>query len=940
MQLRHLLLLSLLVVSLKAASVDDLTFTLNDDGVSYSVTGCSEAATGELIIPSTYNGLPVTSIGDEAFFNCVSLTRVTIPESVIQIGRRIFDGASSLSVIIFFGDMPPIGYDVVYAGIPEYGMGWAVVYDPIGAVSADAIIYYAAGLAPYHGVSNGLWTYYGSGEFGEVMNQELPLTITNIPTRVLPRRFYVNANATAGGDGSSWQTAFNDLQDALAVTVSGRGDQVWIAEGTYYPIDINDPAEFDRTATFYIKDQVALYGGFTGNETDLVQRDWETHPTILSGEIWEDSFYWSLHVTTIDSNRVTFDGITITKSNSIGVGNAAAVYGSGYVTATNCTFSENSATYGGVASGSTWTATNCTFSGNSASQDGGVAHYGTWTATNCIFSGNSTGHYGAVANSGTWTATNCIFSGNSSDHYGGVAYSGTWTATNCTFSGNSAAAYGGLATYGTWKIFNNIFYNNAGYQTFYRSTIYATNETAPSPFTAIANNLIKGGGWRPVFDSCTLAIPEANLIDADPLFVNAADPDGPDDIWGTQDDGLRLQAGSPAIGVGVLDYLSVDTYDLDGDTDTVEPHPIDIAGYKRVQDATLDLGAYEYGNTVGISSFIITASATIGGTVSPSGAIVNTQPTEITLAATADNGYVFGHWTGDIPEEHELDNPLTLNVEEKGSITAEFLQDTTDTDADGLSQYQEVIVHGTDPADADSDDDGLSDGAEVTTHSTDPLDADSDEDGLLDGEEVNTYSTDPLNADSDDDGLTDAEEVNTYSTDPNSTDSDSDSLSDYDEIHTYSTEPNDTDSDDDSLFDSIEISLGTNPNSSDTDGDGISDAYESNTGTYASETDTGTDPLAADSSGDGLSDGFAVGGGFDPTVNYSYLLSGSIRLEEVRDLRPGSILIEVQNGQANLTLNLQESTDLNTWTDAAGASIQIPINAEEGTKFFRFALPE
>ena len=43
MQLRHLLLLPLLVLSLKAASVDDLTFTLNGDSVSYIVTDCSEA---------------------------------------------------------------------------------------------------------------------------------------------------------------------------------------------------------------------------------------------------------------------------------------------------------------------------------------------------------------------------------------------------------------------------------------------------------------------------------------------------------------------------------------------------------------------------------------------------------------------------------------------------------------------------------------------------------------------------------------------------------------------------------------------------------------------------------------------------------------------------------------------------------------------------------
>jgi len=80
---------------------------------------------------------------------------------------------------------------------------------------------------------------------------------------------YVNANASAGGDGTSWETAYNDLQDALAVTISGRGDQVWIAQGTYYPIDITNQAEFDRTATFYIKDQVALYGGSDRRETAL-----------------------------------------------------------------------------------------------------------------------------------------------------------------------------------------------------------------------------------------------------------------------------------------------------------------------------------------------------------------------------------------------------------------------------------------------------------------------------------------------------------------------------------------------------------------------------------------------------------------------------------------------------------------------------------------------
>ncbi|MFL2833655.1 MAG: right-handed parallel beta-helix repeat-containing protein, partial [Coraliomargaritaceae bacterium] len=535
-----------------------------------------------------------------------------------------------------------------------------------------------------------------------------------------------------------WETAYNDLQDALAMTVSGRGDQVWIAQGTYYPIDINNQAEFDRTATFYIKDHVSLYGGFIGSETDLAQRDWESYPTILSGEIWQDQSYWSVHVTTIDNNTVIFDGITITKGNANGTDNntdrAAAVYGGGNVTATNCTFSGNSANSGGVAYSGTWTATNCTFSGNSA-DIGGVAYRGTWTATNCTFTGNSAGD-GGVAYNVTWTATNSTFSGNSAGRSGGVACFGTWTATNCTFSGNSgvssgvayyvtwtatnstfsgnSARNGGVAQSGTWKILNNIFHDNSGTGVFNGVTLYASTSTSPSPFEARAYNLIEGGSAA--FVGGANSIPESYLLDADPLFVNIADPDGPDDIWGTEDDGLRLQSSSQAIGLGDASFLPADTYDLDGDDDTAESLPVDIAGYKRIQDTTLDLGAYEYGNVIGLSSvFTTTVGAATGGSVSPSGALVNTEPSEITLTATADSGYVFGYWSGDVPEELEQGNPLTVTVEEDGSITAVFLQDSSDSDGDGLSLYQEVIVYGTDPADADSDDDGFDDGYEVET---------------------------------------------------------------------------------------------------------------------------------------------------------------------------------------------------------------------------------
>ena len=61
------LCLCILPARADAATTSDLTFKLNDDGKSYSVTDCISPASGALTIPSTYNGYPVTTIGYKAF---------------------------------------------------------------------------------------------------------------------------------------------------------------------------------------------------------------------------------------------------------------------------------------------------------------------------------------------------------------------------------------------------------------------------------------------------------------------------------------------------------------------------------------------------------------------------------------------------------------------------------------------------------------------------------------------------------------------------------------------------------------------------------------------------------------------------------------------------------------------------------------------------------
>ncbi|QGZ91060.1 cadherin domain-containing protein [Microcystis aeruginosa] len=389
---------------------------------------------------------------------------------------------------------------------------------------------------------------------------------------------YVKSGST--GNGSAWNNAYGSLQSAI--TAAQAGDEIWVAAGTYKPT-----TGTDRTASFTLKNNVAIYGGFAGTETALNQRNIANNITILSGEIGAagiaDNSYHVISATgTISTplgNSSILDGFTITGGNANGTtGNqddGGGMYVSGASpTLRNITFRDNNGTNGGALyneNGSNPVLTDVLFEYNTATR--GAAIYDDLSSpqiTNGTFRLNTAiNDGGAIYNtsSSNPTIVDSVFSRNSANTgSGGAIFSNLSNPNliNSTLSGNVAVTGGALHNVSSSvALRNSILWGNQDSS----STGNQVNNGSGGSVT-VANSIIQGGGFT-------------GATDNDPLFVNA------------KADDLRLKSGSPALDAGDSTLLPLDSRDLDGDGNTSERIPLDLSRNSRVVGANVDLGAYE-----------------------------------------------------------------------------------------------------------------------------------------------------------------------------------------------------------------------------------------------------------------------------------------------------------------------------------------------------------
>ncbi|NNE29008.1 MAG: DUF5123 domain-containing protein [Saprospiraceae bacterium] len=432
------------------------------------------------------------------------------------------------------------------------------------------------------------------------------------------KTIHVDINAPAAGDGVYWSTAFTDLQDALAIAVNG--DMILVAEGTYLPT----PSGV-RTISFNLVSGVTYLGGFTSTDTLLSQRNWITNKVILSGDLAGngsnasnniDNSHSVIYTTASDASLI-FDGFHIIGGNADNdcfTGPSTARSGGGW-------FNDGSFTGGS----STPTIKNCKFvsnfagcSGGGMFNDGNSSGNASPSFENVSFEGNFASEAGgAIYNNGnagnaSTSFINCKFMGNGVDTtmasatYGGALYnfgkSGIANATliNCLVSNNYSFAGGGMYNLGSTSgsaspsLINCTFYNNVAMQNggacyvnagdagdmgvsiaTIRNTIFDANHAGPFGGDVFRNNngsVVIDYSLADVNDCSEIAAGDpatcnlGMIYNIDPVFTNPGDED------------FTPADGSPAINQG-----------LNGINGTT----VDIVGNPRVQQSSIDMGAFE-----------------------------------------------------------------------------------------------------------------------------------------------------------------------------------------------------------------------------------------------------------------------------------------------------------------------------------------------------------
>lgn len=431
------------------------------------------------------------------------------------------------------------------------------------------------------------------------------------------KTYYVTAEATDGGDGSSWTQAIT-LENALRKATAG--DEIWVKGYE----DITGHIYKAPEGGFVLPSGVAMYGGFKGDETiknalptgrhkyqmkyqtalvgdintndkasqqliiypeNTTRNDNATHVLTLQMGVTQDN--------TNDGNKPTIvSGFLIAAGNAKGENTSANGRGGGIYVINNSKDNNAGSRYFRISQ--------CNFANNYGMRGGAI--YVDNSCTNpqsaisyCSIFNNVAGKRGTSENEGggmwidgTATVYNCNINNNTN---GGIRLSNTSKIVNCSVIANTVSAVdlttaGASGSNGGGAVYNTVLWH---------STALSKQDT------------------RPAFYSC--AFPEVEVTDTQantdangnvwisnqnhgtepaPWFKQSAVTQGYDFSFSSNlkqlySTAFTFEETSALLNKGKLEYYTNLVVNANLETTST-----DIMGRTRYQTSTIDIGAYEY----------------------------------------------------------------------------------------------------------------------------------------------------------------------------------------------------------------------------------------------------------------------------------------------------------------------------------------------------------